>query len=406
MSIQAAVRPAGYSAEPTFAEESAAALVAAARSLRPLLDEKAGEHERAGELTQEVVEALDQNGLLAMAAPRRIGGLAQSSESMAQVAIELSKGCPSTAWVYTIYNSCLWFASKLPRSIQETLFANGIPRICSPQNGMGQLTPSGDGFELTGRWSYATGSHHAQFTMVPAILPDQQPMLVVLPMAAVSLDHTWDVAGMKGTGSDTVVAEHVPVSVADICSFADISATPPAAVDNADLEPSDFWVNYPLLRAKALGVLVGCAEGLLEQIVAKSGGPIIYSTYTRKSDSGAYQAAIGRAATAILAARRLVEGSCARIDAAAKAGSVLGIPERTEFRGQGALVVQTLTRAMEDLMDLGGSSAFGTANSAQRYWRDFSTAARHVLFNAQISYETVGRSVLGIETAIVAPDML
>ncbi|MFZ2173580.1 MAG: acyl-CoA dehydrogenase family protein, partial [Rhodococcus sp. (in: high G+C Gram-positive bacteria)] len=317
-----------------------------------------------------------------------------------------AKGCPSTAWVYTIYNSCLWFASKLPAAIQETVFADGIPRICSPQNGMGQLVPDGDGFKLTGRWSYATGSHHAQFTMVPAILPDQQPMLVVLPMSSVELDYTWQVTGMKGTGSDTVVAHDVTVDSASICSFADISATPPAAVDSALLEPSDYWVNYPLLRAKSLGVLVGSVEGLLEVIMAKSGGPIIYSSLAHKSDSPAYQAALGKAATKIRAARRLVEGSCSRIDDAATERWVLSIEERTECRGEGALVVQILTEAADELMDLGGSSAFGTTGPAQRYWRDFSTAARHVLFNAQVSYETVGRHILGIEPGIVQPDML
>lgn len=389
-----------------FRKDSAERLLADATALRPLLESHAAAHEEKGELAAEVIEALDKIGAFSMSAPRRIGGLSQSSKSMAAVAAELAKGCPSTAWVYTIYNSCLWFASKLPQAIQKSVFADGIPRICSPQNGMGQLVPDGDGFKLTGRWSYATGSHHAQVTMVPAILPDQQPMLVVLPMSSVELDYTWQVAGMKGTGSDTVVANEVLVDSASICSFADISATPPAVVDSTLLEPSDYWVNYPLLRAKSLGVLIGCAEGLLDVIMAKSGGPIIYSSYAHKSDSSAYQAALGEAATKIRAARRLVENSCDRIDEAAIERWVLSIEERTEFRGEGALVVQILTEVVDELMDLGGSSAFGMAGPAQRYWRDFSTAARHVLFNAQVSYETVGRHILGIEPGIVQPDML
>jgi alkylation response protein AidB-like acyl-CoA dehydrogenase len=169
---------------------------------------------------------------------------------------------------------------------------------------------------------------------------------------------------------------------------------------------SDYWVNYPILRAKALGVLVGCAEGLLEVATAKSGSPILYSVYAKKSDSSSYHASIGEAATQIKAAKRLVEDSCRRIDAVAAEGRVQSIDERTEARGEGALVIRLLHDAIERLMDLGGSSGFSTTAPAQRYWRDFATGSRHVIFNSAISYEQAGRHLLGIEPGIVEPDML
>ena len=403
MSIDQEIRTAGVSAaagEFRFRDELADELVARARAVRPLLESKAGQHEEDSELSQEVIDKLTEIGAFSMAGPSRVGGSGQSSRSMARVAAELAKGCPSTAWVYTIYNSCLWLASKLPAGIQEQMFANGIPRICSPQNGMGQLVADGDGYRLTGRWSYATGSHHAAWTMVPALSPEQLPTLAVLPMSAVELDHTWLVSGMRGIGSDTVVANNARVEASMCAAFSNIMVTPPVTVDTSDLEPCDYWVNYPLLRAKALGVLVGCAEGLLEVVAGKSGGPIIYSKYAHKSDSAAYHFAIGEAAAKIQAARRLVDSSCARIDAVACEERVQTVEERTEARGEGAVVISLLSYAVERLMDLGGSSGF-SAGPAQRYWRDFHISTRHVIFNAQISYEQVGRHVLGIEPAIL-----
>lgn len=389
-----------------FNTDLADELVSRAASVRALLESKAAEHEDNSELSQEVVDKLTELGIFSMAGPSRIGGLAQSSQSMARVAAEIAKGCPSTAWVYTIYNSCLWFASKLPAHIQERIFANGIPLICSPQNGIGQLVADGDGYRLTGRWSYATGSHHAAWTMVPALSPDMLPMLAVMPMSDVKIEDTWRVSGMKGTGSDTVVAENVFLPADMIAAFSDVAVCPPATVDESVRVASDYWVNYPILRAKALGVLVGCAEGLLEVIAAKSGSPIIYSTYAHKSDSAAYHASIGEAATQIQGARRMVENSCVRIDAAAAEGRVQTPEERTEARGEGALVIQLLHAAIERLMDLGGSSGFTTTAAAQRYWRDFAIGSRHVIFNSQISYEQVGRGVLGIEPGVVDPEMI
>lgn len=389
-----------------FDEQIADELVARAKAVRPLLESKADEHETNNELSKEVIDKLTEIGVFAMAGPARVGGLAQSSRSMANVAAELAKGCPSTAWVYTIYNSCLWFASKLPSGIQEKIFANGVPLICSPQNGIGHLVPEGNSYRLTGRWSYATGSHHAAWTMVPALSPDELPVLAVMPMSDVELDYTWHVAGMKGTGSDTVVANDVLVPSNMIAAFSDIASAAPDTVDESLRVASDYWVNYPILRAKALGVLVGCAEGLLEAVAAKSNSPILYSIYTHKRDSAAFHAAIGEAATLIQAARRMVEDSCSRIDRAACEGRVQSVAERTEARGAGALVIRLLHEGIELLMDLGGSSGFTTTAPAQRYWRDYATGSRHVLFNSQISYEQAGRHLLGIEPGIVEPDML
>ncbi|BBZ05473.1 acyl-CoA dehydrogenase [Mycolicibacterium chitae] len=405
MSIDQDVKPAARSLA-GFNDELADELVSRAKAVRPLLESKADEHEQNSELSQEVVDKLTEIGVFAMAGPARVAGLAQSCRSMANVAAELAKGCPSTAWVYTIYNSCLWFASKLPAGIQDQMFADGVPLICSPQNGIGHLVPDGDSFKLTGKWSYATGSHHAAWTMVPALSPEQLPVLAVMPMADVELDYTWRVAGMKGTGSDTVVANDVRVPANMIAAFSDIAVAPPATIDESVRVASDYWVNYPILRAKALGVLVGCAEGLLDVAVAKSGSPILYSAYAQKRDSSAYHAAIGEATTMIQAAKRLVDDSCARIDQAACEGRVQSIDERTEARGAGALVIRLLHDAIELLMDLGGSSGFSTTAPAQRYWRDFATGSRHVIFNSQISYEQAGRHLLGIEPGIVEPDML
>ena len=64
--------------------------------------------------------------------------------------------------------------------------------------------------------------------------------------------------------------------------------------------------------------------------------------------------------------------------------------------------VDILTRTVEQLMSLSGSSSFATKMPAQRFWRDFSVGARHVIFNSDLGYEVLGRQVLGIEPNIVA----
>lgn len=383
-----------------FDHKKGAELVRQAAALQPLLATHAQQAEECGEIDDKVIAALLEAGLLRMAAPRRLGGLAVSSEAMTEVARELAKGCPSTAWVTSIINSCVWIASTMAPGMQALIFAGEIPTICGPNNGIGHIVPADDGgFTVSGQWAYASGSHHAKWALVPALDEAKQINMVVLPMEAVTTLPTWQVAGMKGTGSDTLVAENVAITAEMFCPLAmgsTVGETP------YEKEATDYWVPFALLRAKALGVLLGAAEALLGTVLDLAGKPIIYSTYAARRDSHVWQAGVGEATAAIGIARSIIMKHNRHNDAAAAQGRALSADERASCRGECAMVVDILTRTVEQLMSLSGSSSFATKMPAQRFWRDFSVGARHVIFNSDLGYEVLGRQVLGIEPNIVA----
>lgn len=367
-----------------------------ARRLRPLLEKNAPLAEAKGELTPEVLDALTDIGALKMAAPKRWGGLCLSSKLMANVAIELSKGCPSSGWIVSIINSCAWMASKTTPDVQEVLFSGGVPLMCGPNNGAGTLAPEGDHFVVSGKWSYASASHHASWAMVPVTLSDGEPHLAFLPMQDVALEHTWHMAGMKATGSDTVIAKTVRINKNQFCRIADLSRPDPRFS-----EPSDYWVAFPLLRAKAFGVLIGIAEGLLESVVATGNRPIIYTTYQRRLDSSVFLTVIGEVAAKIRAARSLMERGTDINDSTAQNRAILNYQQRTELRGEGAVMSELLTNSVDKLMNICGSSAFSDSHPAQRYWRDFAVGSRHIIFSSEVGYEVTGRARCNISPNII-----
>jgi len=378
------------------------ALIAKARGLRPLLEKSAAEHERRGELLPEVVAALDEAGFFKMPVPRRWGGLCVSSYTMMEATAELAKGCPSTAWVVSIVTNAVWSASVLPLRIQEVMFRDGVPRICSPQNGMGKLESSEGKMILNGRWSYASASHHASWAVMPAMSPEGKLCFAAAPMSQLRIELTWDVAGMKGTGSDTVVAENVVIDPVLIHHVPLDGSREPLRGHMP--EPTDYWVVFPLLRGKATSVLLGIAEGLLECVLAGRDRPLIYSTYERRKDSAVWHAGAGEAAAMIGVARTICERQHHLFDDAALQGRILTYPERAKCRGEGAVIVQMLIDAVEKLMNLSGSSAYLSSNPIQRYWRDFSIAARHIVFNVELGYEVYGKQLMGIEPNVVGSE--
>jgi 3-hydroxy-9,10-secoandrosta-1,3,5(10)-triene-9,17-dione monooxygenase len=399
-------RDAGGDTRSGFDDKLGAELVERARELRPLLANHAARHEEIGELTSEVVTPLIDLNVFSMAVPRRWGGGCVSANYMAQVALELAKGCPSTSWVVTVMNSNGWMVSTTPDAMQEAVFGSGDARLCGVFSPPGKLVREGDGYRVSGRWPYASGSHHATWAYCPAKTADGEDGVVAIRMSDTTIENTWHVTGMKGSGSDTVVAANAPVAASCYVSMTQMLDGDRTGNKHFG-EATDYWPALPLLRAKVLGVLVGIAEALLETVVETTKGrPVLQTTYARKSDSQAYQVGIGEASARIAGARVIMDQTTRRIDAAALARQPMSYAQRTEIRALGALAVDMLATAVDQLMTLGGSGVFAQASIAQRYWRDFSIGSRHTALIPAVGYEVHGRQVLQVEPNILPLPMI
>jgi alkylation response protein AidB-like acyl-CoA dehydrogenase len=384
-------------------QENYERVLAKIAQLRPLLVSQAPLHEKNGELSREVTQALDEIGAFRLLLPRRLGGLCMPAAMMADLAVEISRACPTAGWLVTVMNSAAWVASKAPEPMQKALFAKGPAKICASTNGAGTLKPAGDGYVVDGRWAYASGSHQSDWACCPAVGEDGTVYDVALPMSALRIENTWQVAGMQGTGSDTIVAEGVAVRRDWFCTMEELWGG--GGGGQAD-ELSDRWSLWPLMRAKLLSVLIGSAEALLETVVAGKAKPIMYTNYAQRQDSPVFQARIGEISAKIRTARILMNHSLERVDEAARQGVVLSYEERAELRGLVAVCVDTLTAQVERLMSLSGSSVYASANTAQRLWRDFSVGARHAVFHSDSHYEVYGLQLLGVDPNIVPLEMV
>jgi len=387
-------------------------MVAKARALRPLLERNAARHEQLGELTPEVVEALTEARLFWMAGPERIGGLALPSSGQGAIVAEIAKGCPSTAWTVSIINSCVWLASAMSFEMQDYIFEDKAapPCVCSPTNGSGTLVPEGDHWILNGRWAYGSGSHHSKFALVPAASPDGGANFVALPLTDAKIENTWKVAGMKGTGSDTVVAENVRIEKYQFTHIAGVGDTVSLHVSSNGLSPdarkaqlleaTDYWIGLTLLRSKSLSIVLGTAQGLMDVIIATRKKGIMFTTYQQREDSQVFQMGIGKCHARLTVVQATLKSACDINDKAALEGRALSQDEKILSRSLTIYAVQLLDEIVTDLMNLGGTACFAEASPAQRYWRDFNVGSRHAMFAPDPGYETIGKYILGIEPNI------
>src|ERR1700722_13537256 len=201
----------------TTAEERKlrAALTGHAASLVPTLAANAPQTEDKRRIADENIAALEATGLLRLTQPARFGGHEASFRTQLEVTRELARGCGSTAWVASHLNICAWFAGMWNEQAQQDVWAgspdNRVAGVFAPTS---TATVVRGGYVVSGRWSWCSGCLHAQWVLVGIPLtgtdnsaPDQG--MVLIPLTELTIEDTWFAAGMKGTGSNTVVADEV-----------------------------------------------------------------------------------------------------------------------------------------------------------------------------------------------------
>jgi 3-hydroxy-9,10-secoandrosta-1,3,5(10)-triene-9,17-dione monooxygenase len=386
-----------------FGDERVEDLVATAKSMRPYLLEMAPKHEQNRRLDPEVISKLLAADMFKVAVPRRWGGLCLSAHGMAQVAVELAKGCPSTGWIYCISNSASWVASLAPDAVQEDVFAAGVPIMCSAVNPPGTFTLVDGGYRVDGAFPYSSGCLDSAWGMFALASKNAEGRFIpagqfYAPLSDATIQDTWFVAGLKGTGSNTVAFKDAFVPQHRV-----VPPAPPGQPPGKKHvgEPSDYFALLPHLRSVMLGVLVGMAEAALEVVTGgTSKRGIVYTTYARQTDSHVVQKEIGEAATMIHTARVLMDRANQLIDEAALNQRTITYLEQTRNKGETVFATDLLVKAVEKLMYVSGSSGFMESTPLQRYWRDLNVAARHAANVPHVGYEMYGRALMGVEPNI------
>jgi alkylation response protein AidB-like acyl-CoA dehydrogenase len=194
-----------------------------ARRLGPMIDAAAAAAETASELSTEVVDALDAAGIFAASAPRVVGGGEIHPVELIDLITELSYWDPSAGWYAhaVISNGSVAGACLGPRAV-EAIFPNGhYLRAAGGSNPGGKAVRVGDGYRISGKFSFGSGTRHAAFRLggyilhendQPVIGKNGQPVRLVgyTPTENTRLLGNWDVLGLRGTGSyDFEVMDHV-----------------------------------------------------------------------------------------------------------------------------------------------------------------------------------------------------
>ncbi|MFE9252478.1 acyl-CoA dehydrogenase family protein [Streptomyces sp. NPDC007088] len=386
--------------------DSASSLVEAARALSPVLLREADEAERESRLTAEATRALRLAGMFRLGVPRSLGGHELPLTACVDVLAELGQSCPSSAWVVMLSYGAQQIAASFGEQARLDLWGDGadVP-MCGVFGSAGVTAePVEGGLLVFGRWSWASGCRQAEWGVFgvplarsgargtePGAGPGTRPGVALLPMSRLAVEATWDMAGMRGTGSDTVVADGVFVPHHRTRPFAEV-----VAHEERACEPL-YRVPPGSLTLTTAAPLLGAARAVLRTTLesVERGKPMAMSLHPRLADSPSVQAALADATTLIDSASLHLARSAAAVDAAAASPAAPSLLDRARVRMDVGHACTCLLQAVRLLLTVNGASGFSRARAVQRYWRDLETAARHPTLNPGLAREMYGRALVG-----------
>ena len=380
-------------------------LVERAQALVPLLARDAARAESQRRLTDEVMAALDEAGLFRILQPRRFGGFEADFRTAAAVTSELAKGCASTAWLVALMGNVSWIIGLGPDRLQRDIWGeNPEARGAGSFAGAVESRLVHGGLRVTGKWMAASGCLHADWAGLGVPVVDAEGRVIArglafIPMRELKIEETWFTAGMRATGSNTLVAENVLVPEHRILSMPDLIAGKYATPykDEALYRSSFIPAAISAIATVQLGLATRALELVSENAPKRA---VAHTTYASRANAPSVQIAVARAAMLIDSARFHLGRHTETVDEAAAAGRTLDYLERARARMEGGHVAETARAAIRILCEANGTSTFADSNPLQRIWRDSETAASHAGLHPDINAEIYGRALLGVTETI------
>jgi alkylation response protein AidB-like acyl-CoA dehydrogenase len=214
--------------------------------------------------------------------------------------------------------------------------------------------------------------------------------MVYFPIEQCEIIDTWDVMGMRGTGSNDI-------SVTDV--YVPKSRTFPMV---PDFEPGSHY-RGPLYRLPVAGVaatgiptpMLGVARRALDEVteLARTKTPVASSSLLKERASAQVQ--LGRAEAILRSGRLLLLDTVREAWQRCIDGRTHSLEQKADLLLAMAHAMSSAVQAVELACSMAGTTAFRATSPLERCFRDVQTMRHHV-FASEQRYGTFGQVCLGV----------
>jgi alkylation response protein AidB-like acyl-CoA dehydrogenase len=349
--------------------------------------------EKERRIPEEITNEMKDRGLFRLLIPRSLDGAELDHPNFLRIVYEFAKVDASTGWCVNQNNVFATNSARLSEQGAREIWTDWRNVVTNGPPAPGTLaTPVDGGYRLSGRWNFSSGSPHA--TWLAALTPvkgsdSAESRVMLLPKNDAKMIDTWDVHGLRGTGShgfeikDYFVPSHRTLKMSDTSR----ESGPLYVIPNALYFPSGFAT-----------VALGAARTALDAAIAMATKKIPVSAPGQRvlRDMGTIQRQIGQAEAIWGAARAYLNENHARLWEGATKNLSVTTEEKIGVRLSATHAIRQAAEVVDIAYNLSGATAIFASSPVQRRFRDVHTITQQVQ-GQMYHYDTAGQFYLGME---------
>jgi indole-3-acetate monooxygenase len=375
--------------------------LAMAKSIESIITAGATEAEQLRTLPPATVDALWHSGLMHWMNPREAGGQEPSLVEMLETWLELARQDATVGWIgIANFPSAAFAAAFLDDDGFKEVFTDNDNRITMG----GQFAPNGmaevveGGYQLSGAWSFGSGTGHSQYVVggfIPlrngemTFLENGMPemLVAVMPRDQINFTDNWNVTGLKGTGSYDYNVQDTFVPEARVF---------PLFTREPNRGPDIFKLGVmPLTGAGHAAWALGVARSALDDIFQVAKEKTRMGDESTLGNKLTFQRDLAHHEAMWRAANAGVFEAYSRVEAQILAGQELTPTMRADMR----ISATYATEAAKDIVTFAhlaaGTTAIREGSRLERAFRDMYTGSQHAFINEK-TYTDSARILMGL----------
>ena len=369
-------------------------LVARARVAAERIAPQSSAIEEARRLPDDVVGALVDAGVFKLLVPRELGGAQTNVVTLLAVIEELSRADGSAGWCAMIGASSGLIAARLDDAIAREVFSPADARTGGVFAPTGMAVAVDGGVRVSGRWAFASGCEHTPWRMAGVLAAGADgkpvPQSVLFKANETRVIDTWNVSGLRGTGSHDLEANDVFVPEARRFSLFG-AAKHPGLIYRVPV--------FGVIGSAVAAVTLGIARAAIEAIVALAKTKTPLGAKRGIAHRELVQLSVAQAEAKVQAARAFLHQAARELEAEVEARGEASLRARALLRLAACHAATESAAAVDLAYQAGGATSIYAKHPLQRHFRDVHVATQHIMVSPTTTI-LAGRILLDVESDV------
>ena len=341
-----------------------------------------------------LLKNMTRSGFFRLLVPHKLGGHEIDFIKYLEIINVVSMVDASVAWCLNQNNVLGTLAAFMPEKLALEIWRDPDTILSNGPSSDASVVISEKGYNLSGRWDFSSGFQHANWlvALAPVTYPNnpaferKEMRNMFLQKQDIEIVDTWDVNGLRGTGSFSFIANDV---------FVDQSKTFIEGGAPLHLGPI-YIIPKPLMFSSGFAtVALGVARSSLNYAIqlANEKTP---SKQEKLRDQQSVQREIGKLEATYRSTKSYLDKSVSELWESASLRGTIPDDFKADLRLASTDAIRQSVNIVDRSYSLVGSNAIFNFNPIQRKFEDIHAISQQVQGRME-HYDSVGRFFLGME---------